>query len=91
MQFPVGVALRDLANFAVGQVTGAISQQKSIILLWRDAAIYVGVIKYVFLKAILVLLWQNTEKDKKRSEVAGKGGKSGQSAVSGFQHAQSIM
>lgn len=45
MQFPVGVALRDLANFAAGQVTGAISQQKSIILLWREAAIYVGVIK----------------------------------------------
>lgn len=29
MQFPVGVALRDLANFAAGQVTRAISQQKS--------------------------------------------------------------
>lgn len=29
MQFPVGVALRDLANFAAGQVTRAISRQKS--------------------------------------------------------------
>lgn len=45
MQFPVGVALRDLANFAAGQVTRVISQKKSIILLWREAAIYVGVIK----------------------------------------------
>lgn len=29
MQFPVGVALRDFANIAAGQVTRAISQQKS--------------------------------------------------------------
>lgn len=29
MQFPVGVALRDLANCAAGKVTRAIRQQKS--------------------------------------------------------------
>lgn len=47
--------------------------------------------KYVFLKAILVLLWQNTEQDKRSLEVAGKGGKSGKSADSGFQRVQPIM
>lgn len=51
MQFPVGVALRDLANVAAGQVTKAAGQQTSslfsdLLFFFRGvAAIEVGVIK----------------------------------------------
>lgn len=39
MQFPVGVALRDLANFAAGQKSRAISQQSPSIAVRGKAAI----------------------------------------------------
>lgn len=95
MQFPVGVALRDLANFAADQVTRAISQQMSFPfshpLCGAKQPFRLVSSKYIFLKAKRTILVQNRKRERRRSKVAGKGGKSGQSADSGFQHAQSIM
>lgn len=61
MQFPVGVALKDLANFAAGQVTRAVGQQKFcpilricfifIFFLRGVAATEVGVIKICSFKS----------------------------------------
>ena len=71
MQFPVGVALRELANFAAGQVTMQ-GQKKSSpnfrILLFAGAKLTFMLVssKYVFRKAkraILGPLWQNTERE----------------------------
>lgn len=73
MQFPVGVALRDLANFAADQVTRAISQTifKSFLLWGRSTPLRFVSSKYVFLTAkqdISVLVWQNRENKNKKRE-----------------------
>lgn len=62
MQFPVGVALRDLANFAAGQLTKTISQQKSTpfshpFLCEAKQPFRLVSSKYVFLKAKLSSLF----------------------------------
>lgn len=96
MQFPVGVALRDPTDLAAGQAARVIGSQRCfpfshpLFYSWA-CAIKISVSQSSDW-AILVLLWQkSTERIKKRSQVAGKGGQSGQSADSGFGHARCVM
>lgn len=97
MQFPVGVALRDPTNFAAGQAESLAARGPISHVHILSFSFWPVPSKYLYLRAkssaISVLLWpkRREKEQKKRSEVAGKGGKSGQSADSGFGHARCIM
>lgn len=76
MQFPVGVALTDFANFAAGQAAKPLASKSPpyfhMPFVWYEAVIWVYVIRNIFSSrlrgGILALLWQNTKNDRKISE-----------------------